>query len=392
MPKSQSPRCDIIINNFNYARFLKKAVDSALRQTWPNTRVIVVDDGSTDESGEIVKRYKNDITAVLKSNGGQGSSYNAGWAESRGDLVCFLDSDDTLFPNAMETAVSLFEDPQVVKVQWPLHVVDSSGEWHGELSTHVTPPEGDLKERVAVDGPLYDFHFTTGAAYRADFLSRVFPMPEPEYRNGGDVYLITLAPVYGRIRTATQALGTYRAHGQNNYRQRRLDEHRIKNYMQRFEDNSRALADHLARQNIHAAIGQWKRRNFNYVWLDRLLLAKQDLAALVLPGESYILVNGDEWGDPQPVEDRRAVPFLERDGAYWGPPADDVAAIDEVERLRRQGASCIVFWWTCFWWLEHYSQFSRYLQSRFARPLDNDRLIAFDLTIPQGASCNEKPR
>jgi glycosyltransferase involved in cell wall biosynthesis len=392
MPKSLSLRFDIIINNFNYAPFLDQAIESALAQTWPNTEVIVVDDGSTDDSREVMKRYKSDITAVLKSNGGQGSSYNAGWAASRGDLVCFLDSDDTLYLDAMESAVSLFDDPQVVKVQWPLRVVDPSGAWHGELSTHVAPPDGDLKQRVAADGPLYDFHYTTGAAYRADFLTQVLPMPEAEYRNGGDVYLITLAPVYGRLRTATQALGTYRVHGQNNYRERRLDEHRIKNYMQRFEDNSRALAAHLTLQGIQANMDQWKRRNFNYIWLERLLLAKQDLTALVSPGESYILVNGDEWGDPQPVEDRRAIPFLESEGVYWGPPADDAAAIDEVERLRRQGARYVVLWWTCFWWLEHYAQFSRYLQSRFTRSLDNERLIAFDLAISKGASCNEKQR
>jgi glycosyltransferase involved in cell wall biosynthesis len=389
---ANSPRCAIIINNFNYARFLDKAIESALEQTWSNTEVIVVDDGSTDESREVMQRYTNDVIAVFKSNGGQGSAYNAGWAASRGDLVCFLDSDDTLFPNAMELAVSLFEDPQIVKVQWPLKIIDPNGDWHGELSTRVTPPEGDLRVRIAADGPLYDFHYTTGAAYRADFLKRVFPMPEAPYRNGGDVYLITLAPVYGRIRNSSQALGTYRSHGHNNYRERRLDDHRIKNYMRRFEDNSRELATHLARQGIRADLGQWKRRNFNYVWLERLLLAKQDIAALVSPGDSYILVNGEEWGDSQPVEGRHAVPFLERDGLYWGPPADDASAIEEVERLRRQGARYVILWWTCFWWLEHYAQFSRYLQSRFTRTLDNERLIAFDLATSGSATGNEKYR
>src|SRR5262249_49317767 len=152
----------------------------------------------------------------------------------------------------------LFDDPQVVKVQWPLRIVDARGNWHGALSTRITPPDGDLRDRVAVDGPLYDFHYTTGSAYRAGFLNHVFPMPEAEYRNGGDVYLITLAPVYGRLRNSAQALGTYRAHGQNNYRERKLDEHRIKNYMRRFEDNSRALAAHLALENVHSAMDQWK--------------------------------------------------------------------------------------------------------------------------------------
>jgi glycosyltransferase involved in cell wall biosynthesis len=378
------PRANIIISNFNYARFLGEAIDSALGQTWANSAVIVVDDGSTDDSREVLTRYGTDIITVLKPNGGQGSAYNAGWAASQSDLVCFLDADDTLFPNAMEVAVSLFEDPAVVKVQWPLHIVDHHGNWHGEVSTKASPPEGDLKDRVVSEGPLYDFHYTTGSAYRADFLNQVFPMPEAPYRNGGDVYLITLAPVYGRIRTSAQALGTYRAHGSNNYRERSLDDKRIENYLQRFEDNSHALSTHLARQHIQADTGRWKRRNFNYLWLKRLLLAKKDIAALVQPGGSYILVNDDEWGGPQPVEGRHAIPFLERSGAYWGPPTDDAEAIDELERFRRQGARFLVFWWTSFWWLDHYVRLNEYLHARFPCSLHNDRLMVFDIANGEG--------
>jgi hypothetical protein len=111
-----------------------------------------------------------------------------------------------------------------------------------------------------------------------------------------------------------------------------------------------------------------------------LLLAKTDIAAVVPPGASYILVNDDEWGDPQPVEGRHAIPFLEREGVYWGPPADDAGAIDELERLRREGARFIIFWWTCFWWLDNYARFSGYLHSRFPCALHNDRVIAFDIT------------
>ena len=71
------PLASVIINNYNYGRFLRGAIDSALNQTYPHTEVIVVDDGSTDGSPEVIATYKNRIVPVLKTNGGQASTYVA---------------------------------------------------------------------------------------------------------------------------------------------------------------------------------------------------------------------------------------------------------------------------------------------------------------------------
>src|SRR5437879_7689558 len=100
----------IIINNDNYDVFLREAVDSALNQTYLNTEVIVVDDGSTDRSREIIASYGDQIIPVLKGNGGQASAFNAGFAASRGEVVFFLDSDDILLPTAVKNATKLFRD------------------------------------------------------------------------------------------------------------------------------------------------------------------------------------------------------------------------------------------------------------------------------------------
>ena len=86
----------IIINNYNYGRFLADAIDSALSQTYPHVEVIVVDDGSTDSSRVIIGRYGDRITAVLKENGGQASAFNAGFRVSLGETIVFLDADDIL--------------------------------------------------------------------------------------------------------------------------------------------------------------------------------------------------------------------------------------------------------------------------------------------------------
>ncbi len=67
---SSSQKVSIIINNYNYGRFLKEAIDSALNQTYSNTEVIVVDDGSTDNSHEIIAEYGKQIIPILKENRG----------------------------------------------------------------------------------------------------------------------------------------------------------------------------------------------------------------------------------------------------------------------------------------------------------------------------------
>lgn len=107
-------------------------------------------------------------------------------------------------------------------------------------------------------------------------------------------------------------------------------------------------------------------------------LTAQDIAALIPPGDTFILVDQDEYRS-EIAAGRRHIPFLERDGQYRGPPPEDATAIRELERLRRSGATFIVFAWPAFWWLDHYSRLHLHLRSKFRRVLENDRLVAFDL-------------
>jgi hypothetical protein len=91
---------------------------------------------------------------------------------------------------------------------------------------------------------------------------------------------------------------------------------------------------------------------------------------------------------------RRARPFLERKGQYWGPPPDDETAIRELEQMREEGVTFAVFAWPAFWWLDYYSGLRRHLLSRFDCVVENDRLLAFDLrcgkpAVPAVASVEE---
>jgi hypothetical protein len=118
-------------------------------------------------------------------------------------------------------------------------------------------------------------------------------------------------------------------------------------------------------------------REFEY--RARLAAVTQEIAALVPAGDALILVDDVRWDANEVAADRRAIPFLERDGQYWGPAADDETAIREFERLRKSGAGFMVFGWPAFWWLDHYCGLREHLRSHFPCVLENDRLVAFDL-------------
>lgn len=99
----------IIINNYNYERFIKAAIDSTLNQTYPHTEVIVVDDCSTDQSREIIAGYGDRITWETGPNQGGNHARNRGFALSKGNYIQFLDADDYLMPEKIEKQVLFLE-------------------------------------------------------------------------------------------------------------------------------------------------------------------------------------------------------------------------------------------------------------------------------------------
>ena len=93
------PLISIVITNYNYSNYIGDAIESAINQDFPNKEIIVVDDGSTDDSISVIDRYSNDINIVKQSNGGVSSARNTGVANSQGDFIAFLDADDFWMSN-----------------------------------------------------------------------------------------------------------------------------------------------------------------------------------------------------------------------------------------------------------------------------------------------------
>src|SRR5688572_23995469 len=169
----------VVISSFNYRRFLAQALDSVLAQTWPEIEVIVVDDGSTDGSRELIECYDGPVQAIFKSNGGQGSSLNTGFAHCHGQAVMFLDSDDVLLPRAAERVAAALVDPAVAKMHWRPIEVDETGAPTGAGVTAKPLPGGDLRAQLLADGPYgYRWPPTSANAWSRGLLERILPMPE----------------------------------------------------------------------------------------------------------------------------------------------------------------------------------------------------------------------
>lgn len=216
----EKPLISIVINNYNYARYLPKAVESALGQDYSPCEVIVVDDGSQDDSRQIIAGYGEQIRPLLKENQGQSSALSAGFELSRGDIVLFLDADDTLKPQALrEIAGAFAARPELARVQYRLEVIDSSGVGGGELKppAHIPVPNGDIRRRTLSFPFDVAWLPTSGNAFARRVLKEIMPIPAEYGRINADYYLVHTAPLFGPVLFLDKVLGCYRVHGGNHF-------------------------------------------------------------------------------------------------------------------------------------------------------------------------------
>lgn len=202
-------RVSILINNYNYGEFVGRAVESALAQEHTDVEVIVVDDGSSDESVATVRAFGTRVQLVAKSNGGQGSAYNTGFLHATGEIVIFLDADDWLYPNAVAEVVAAWK-AGLTKAQFRLALVNRAGEPAGRYVPRAMNDADAL--RLIREFGAYGSPPGSGNAFAAHFLRKILPLDESQWRTAADTVPILLAPLYGDIRSIPKTLGAYRLH------------------------------------------------------------------------------------------------------------------------------------------------------------------------------------
>lgn len=139
-----SPTVSVIIPNYDYAHFLRETIDSVLAQTYPKIEIVVVDDGSSDASKDILEGYGDQIQAIFQQNQGVSAARNNGAKMSHGEYVAFLDADDSWLPTKIEKQVKRFEqDEKLGLVHVGVDEVDAEG---NSLLKRLEGLEGDVAD------------------------------------------------------------------------------------------------------------------------------------------------------------------------------------------------------------------------------------------------------
>ena len=208
------PRLSIIITNYNYEKYIEDSIVSAINLDWANTEIIVVDDGSSDHSREIIEKYSGKLEAIFQENRGQTEAYNTGFFKSTGDYVVFLDADDMVEPDFAAKCLARAA-PGVSKIQCQMQVVNENGQPTGRLFPRFDPaPTPEIIRRWHEHGFAVPSPPGSGNIYSRRFLEAIFPL-DGSLGRAGDSYCIAAAHIFGNIETIKLPLVKYRIHDKN---------------------------------------------------------------------------------------------------------------------------------------------------------------------------------
>jgi glycosyltransferase involved in cell wall biosynthesis len=284
MKYDSNPLVSIIINNYNYERFLPEAIDSAINQTYQNTEVIVVDDCSTDNSRDIIASYGKKIIPVYhKENGKQATAFNSGFAISKGEIIIFLDADDYLYTNALESIVSVWK-PNLGKVHYRLQVVDTDRKSLGFSYPQGGKPlsRGEVWRTIFELG-RYQSVPTSGNAINRKALEEVFPISD-EYKLTADDYLSMLIPFYGEVIAIDSPLGAYRIHTSNQWALATVNGERFHRFVRHDLQNYQLLVQKANELGYELPL-DFEQRSIGRLW-SRMASLRLDPQNHPIPSES----------------------------------------------------------------------------------------------------------
>jgi glycosyltransferase involved in cell wall biosynthesis len=241
------PRVSVLIDTYNHERFIERAITSVLEQGFPldQIEILVVDDGSTDRTPEIVRGFEPRVRLIRKANGGQASAFNAGFRECRGEIVAFLDGDDWWAPEKLRRVMEEMErNPEVGIVGNGIIQVLQNGEQTSEVLHDTLRFRIDSADGARIFRRRKSQLGTSRMTVRAEILRRILPVPE-SIAIEADEYIFTLAAALSEVSILPEPLTYYRIHGGNLFQLAGFNREGMLRKQKSIEILARALAERL---------------------------------------------------------------------------------------------------------------------------------------------------
>lgn len=246
------PLVTVLLDTYNHERFIEEAIVSVLEQDFSQSEmeVIAVDDGSTDSTPEIIRKFAPRVRHLRKANGGQASAFNAGIPEAKGQTVAFLDGDDWWERNKLERVMNaMAADPSVGIVGHGIIIHHRDGREQLEIL------RGEFRFRAnTIEGARLfcrrgSFLGTSRMTIRADALREIGPVPEG-IAVQADEYLFTLASAFVGAEILPEPLTHYRMHDANGFQFSGYDPSRIRHKQKSLAELAKRVSEKLIRPEI----------------------------------------------------------------------------------------------------------------------------------------------
>jgi glycosyltransferase involved in cell wall biosynthesis len=210
------PLISVVMPNHNYAEYLGRAIESVLQQSYGHFELVVCDDGSTDESCNVAGGYvQKDSRVVLirKENGGHGSAVNRAFDHARGEIICFLDSDDLFETDKLESILTAFKkNADCGLAIHNMNVIDHEGK---KIRTALYHESGHIGPEITTLRMGLPFPQSSGLSFKREVLQEILPLPEKEFRSAADWAIAYAAAYLTPAVLIPRCLGSYRIHGTN---------------------------------------------------------------------------------------------------------------------------------------------------------------------------------
>ena len=220
----KQPLVSVLINNYNYSRFLRYCIQSALDQSYQNIEIIFYDDGSKDDSVEVAKSFGEKVLVLAEENFGthhlsfnQSNAVYQAFLRSTGEIICLLDSDDAFMKDKVLKVVEAFNsDPEAVLVQHFFNEIDDGNNFTGNIRPKEMKKVDPRKYIFKTNNLLGLFAQTSALSFRRSYLEKVLPVEIDDYdKINLDVRLSRQSALHGATVTLREPLSEYRIHGTN---------------------------------------------------------------------------------------------------------------------------------------------------------------------------------